>query len=265
MEFVTTYLLPIVIFAVIGCAAGTLLVFGAKLFRVETDETVQKLTEALPNANCGACGYSGCEGYANAVAKGEAATNLCKPGGDETAKALAEIMGTEVLSAAKETAYVRCNGCIGAVEDRYIFGGIQSCAAVESFYNGKKNCRSGCDGLGDCVRVCEHNAISIVNGVAVVDSSKCKACGKCAEVCPNRLIAIIPTDSSHMVRCSNIDSGKITRTVCKNGCIGCKICEKKCPVGAIKVENNHAVIDPTKCTACGACAESCPQKCIEKR
>lgn len=262
MEFIMTYVLPIIIFSVIGAAAGAILVACSKVFHVESDETVSQLTEVLPGANCGSCGFSGCEGYANAVAKGEAATNLCKPGGDECAKKLAGIMGTEALDTEAVVAFVRCNGCTGATEDRYIFAGTQTCVASERFYNGKGTCRSACDGLGDCVRVCEHNAISIVNGVAVVDPEQCKGCGKCAKVCPNRLIDIIPAAQKYAVQCSNIDSGKITRVVCKNGCIGCKICEKKCPADAIRVENNHAVIDGVKCTGCGECANACPQKCI---
>ncbi len=263
VDLIFLHILPsILIFAAIGAAAGALLVLASKFLFVETDETVAKLTEALPGANCGACGYSGCEGYASAIAKGEAPTNRCKPGGDESAAKLAEIMGTEALGTVREVAFVRCNGCNGATEDRYIFAGTQSCAATERFYNGKRNCRSGCDGLGDCVAVCEHDAISIVNGVAVVDPSKCGACGKCAEVCPNKLISIIPAEQKYAVRCMSRDSGKLTRAVCKNGCIGCKICEKKCPSNAITVENNHAAIDGAKCTSCGACAEACPQKCI---
>lgn len=262
MEFLMTYILPVVIFAVIGAAAGALLVLGSKLLHVETDETVARLTEALPGGNCGACGYSGCEGYANAVARGEAPTNRCRPGGAEAAKRLAELMGTEALDTSEEVAFVRCNGCIGATEDRYIFAGTQSCAAAERFYNGKGTCRSGCDGLGDCVRVCDYGAISVVNGVAVVDPAKCRACGKCAEVCPNGLISIIPAEQKYAVRCSSRDAGKLTREVCKNGCIGCRICEKKCPAEAITVRDNHAEIDGARCTACGSCAEACPQKCI---
>lgn len=262
MEFIMTYILPIIMFAVIGAAAGAILVVCSKVFFVESDETVSKLSEALPGANCGSCGYSGCEGYAAAIAKGEAATNLCKPGGADCAKKLAGIMGTEALDAEAVVAFVRCNGCVGATEDRYIFTGTQTCVASERFYNGKGTCRSACDGLGDCVRVCDHGAITIINGVAVVDPAKCKGCGKCAKVCPNRLIDIIPAAQRYAVQCSSIDSGKITKAVCKNGCIGCKICEKKCSADAIKVENNHAVIDGAKCTGCGDCANACPQKCI---
>ncbi len=262
MEFIMTYILPVLIFLAIGAVAGGLLVLCSRFLHVHTDETVTQLTEALPGANCGACGYSGCEGYANAVGKGEAPTNRCSVGGDVVAKKLAEIMGTEALEMQQKTAFVRCNGCKGATEERYSFTGTQTCAATERFYGGKASCRSGCDGLGDCVAACEFDAISIVNGVAVVNPSKCRACGRCAEVCPNKLIEIIPASQLYAVRCMSKDIGKQTRAVCKNGCIGCKICEKKCESGAISVVDNHAEIDDAKCSGCGACAEACPQKCI---
>ncbi|MBE6901561.1 MAG: RnfABCDGE type electron transport complex subunit B [Ruminococcaceae bacterium] len=257
-----TYIVPVLIFAVIGLAAGALLVFCSKVFFVESDETVARITEALPGANCGACGYSGCEGYAAAVAKGEAEPNMCKPGGSDSAKKIASILGVGAKEAERMVAYVRCNGCNGATEERYIFKGTQSCAAAERFYNGRMTCRSGCDGLGDCVRACAFDAISIVDGVAVVDRAKCTGCGMCAKVCPNKLIEVIPAAQQYAVRCFNTDSGKIVREVCQNGCIGCKICEKKCSDGAIKVENDRAAIDPSKCTNCGECADACPRKCI---
>ncbi len=262
MSFVMTYILPVLIFAAIGLAAGALLMFCSKMFYVKTDERVTQIAEILPNANCGACGYSGCEAYANAVAENKAESNLCMVGGSDCAKQIAKIMGTKAKALEKQVAFVRCNGCNEATEDRYIFTGTQTCAATERFYNGKRKCRSGCDGLGDCVAVCNFNAISIIDGVAVVNRDNCVGCGKCAAVCPNKLIAIIPATQKLSVRCSNTDSGKIVREVCKNGCIGCKICEKKCTSGAISVKDNHAEIDPTKCTGCGKCAEACPQKCI---
>lgn len=262
MEIFQTYILPVLIFAAIGAVSGVLLTIGSKVFFVKADETVAKIVEALPGANCGACGYSGCEGYANAVAKGEARTNKCKPGGADAAAKIAKIMGTEVLETVREAAYVRCNGCYGAVEDRFIFEGTQSCIAVERFYQGKKMCRAGCDGLGDCVAVCENNAISIKEGIAVVDPDKCVACGMCVSVCPNHLIVLRPVESKYEVRCSSRDTPKDTRAICKNGCLGCKLCERKCEFDAIKVTDNHATIDYSKCTGCGKCAEACPSKCI---
>lgn len=262
MEVFKAFILPVLIFVAIGAVSGLLLVIGSKVFEVKSDETAARIFEALPNANCGACGFSGCEGYAAAIAGGKAPANLCKPGGAAAAAKIAAIMGTEVQAIQKETAYVRCNGCEGAVEERFVFVGTPSCAAVERFYNGSSLCRSGCDGYGDCVKVCGFGAISIENGIAVVDSEKCTACGKCAAVCPNKLIVIRPESQKVDVRCSNCDAGKIAKDICKNSCIGCKICEKKCPESAITVQNNLASIDYSKCTGCGICAQSCPRKCI---
>lgn len=262
MDIFMTYVLPVLIFTAIGAAAGGIVVLATKFLSVEEDETVARITEALPNANCGACGYAGCADYAKAVAEGKAPTNKCKPGGADAAAKVAAIMGTEVLETVKEVAFVRCNGCKGAVEDRYKFIGTPSCHAVERFYNGDKNCRAACDGFGDCAAVCSNDAISVINGVAIVNPSKCGACGKCVEACPNNLIVIRPAAQKVDVRCSSKDIGKVAKDICKNSCIACKICEKKCPNGAISVNDNHASIDYSKCTGCGDCAAACPRKCI---
>ena len=66
------------------------------------------------------------------------------------------------------------------------------------------------------------------------------------------------------VACSNKDKGGVTRKVCKDGCIGCKKCEKTCPEGAISVDDFCAVIDRTKCTQCGRCRDVCPTGAIVK-
>lgn len=256
------YILPILIFLGFGALSGILLLIASKVLAVKTDETEAKITEALPGANCGGCGYSGCAGYAAAVAHDGAPTNLCKPGGAEVMKKINAIMGTEGGEFVREVAFVRCNGCENATKDRFTFTGTKSCAAVEKFYNGKGECRFGCDGYGDCAAVCSNGAITIADGVAVVDPAKCGGCGKCVTACPNHLIFLRKETSTVALRCSSKDSGKVTRTVCTNGCIGCKMCEKKCPQGAVVVADNHAVIDYDKCTSCGTCVSVCPRKCL---
>jgi electron transport complex protein RnfB len=138
------------------------------------------------------------------------------------------------------------------------FKGLQSCAANKLFYRGRGACHKACLGYGDCVKVCNYEAISVVNGVAIVNKCKCVGCGLCAQRCPSNLIQIIPSSSSVFVACSSIDPGALTRKLCKAGCIACKKCEKACQADAIKVVDNLASIDVTKCTSCGACIAQCP-------
>lgn len=257
------FVLRVLFFLVIGAVSGGLLTIAGKIFFVKTDETVEKITEALPGANCGGCGFAGCEAYASAIAKGEAKPNLCSPGGLEVNKTISAILGVAVEETEPVAAYVHCNGCNTATEDKYKYIGTKSCAAAEKFYNGKGSCSFGCIGFGDCVNACDSGGIEIKNGVAVINPAMCIACGKCIKACPNHLISFKKKSALAAVRCSSQDAGKITRTVCKNGCIACGICVKKCPEGAITINGNHAEIDYNKCVSCGACAEACPVKCIE--
>ena len=64
-----TYILPVLMFAVMGLVAGILLTVVSKLFEVKTDPRTEEVNEALPQINCGACGYSGCSDYAKAIVK----------------------------------------------------------------------------------------------------------------------------------------------------------------------------------------------------
>lgn len=257
----STYLIPIVIFAVLGLLAGILLTAASKIFYVKTDERIEQISETLPQANCGSCGYAGCADYASAIVKDKAPSNLCKPGGSETSQKISGIMGTEALAVTPETAVVHCRGNCDAVKKRFDFDGVQSCAAAKRFHGGEKSCTYGCLGYGDCVNVCDENAITIVNGVAEV-TGVCVACGKCVKTCPNSLISLKPVTKHIDVKCSSKDNGKVTKMSCSNGCIGCKICERKCLSGAIKVEDFHAAIDYSKCTGCATCYNACPTGAI---
>lgn len=257
-----TYLIPALVLGICGVLAGVLLTVAAKIFRVEVDERIEKIGEALPQANCGACGYAGCADYASAIVNDNAETNLCRPGGAEAAGKIAEILGQSASEVVQMTAVVHCSGDCEATSAQFDFEGVQSCKAAKRFYSGPGLCKFGCMGLGDCAAVCEYGAIEVKNGVAKVNPALCAACGKCAKACPNALIEIKPLAKHIDVLCSSQDNGKVTKQNCKNGCIGCKICEKKCPTGAIKVENFHAAIDHELCTNCGECAKACPSKVI---
>lgn len=259
------FILPVIAFAGMGLAAGTLLTVAAKKFEVKTDERIEKINDILPQANCGACGCAGCADYANGIITKGMASNLCRPGGAETAAKIAEITGTEAGEVVPMEAVIHCSGDCNATGIKYNFTGIRTCAAVKRFYSGNSTCSFGCVGFGDCAEVCDSNAIMIVNEIAHINRDRCLGCGQCASVCPNSLITIVPKSAKTIVRCSSQDNGKTTKQSCKNGCIGCKMCEKTCEAGAITVTNFHASIDYSKCTDCGACAEKCPVKVIEYR
>ena len=184
-----TYLIPALIVGICGMLAGILLTVAAKVFHVEVDERIEKIGEALPQANCGACGYAGCADYAAAIVNNGAATNLCRPGGADAAGKIAEVLGTAVADVVPMVAIVHCNGDCNATRTAFEFSGVQSCKAVKRFYGGNGVCKFGCIGLGDCAAVCENDAVTIINGVAKIIPSLCGACGQCAAACPNGLIS----------------------------------------------------------------------------
>lgn len=254
--------IPVIIVAVIGIIAGLMLAIASVVMAVPVDEKMAAVREVLPGANCGACGYSGCDGYAKALASGEAKNGLCAPGGAQCAKDIAAILGVEAGEMAAKTAVVRCNGTCDNTSSTFEYDGLKSCAAANMIYGGNGKCSYGCIGLGDCVSVCSNNAISICNGVAVINAKLCGSCAKCVKACPKGLIEIVSGDKTAVVECSNKDKGGETRKQCTAGCIGCMRCVKTCQHGAIKVTNFVAHIDDSKCIGCGECAEVCPSKCI---
>ena len=258
-------LIPVGILLAVAVICAVLLTLASKFFAVEEDETAIAIRDCLPGANCGACGYSGCDGYAKALAeKSTDATNLCIPGGDSVAKSIADVLGVEAKDVVEKVAYVACNGTCGAAAKKYEYQGYKTCHAANMAYSGEKACSYACLGYGDCVKVCPHNAISVVDGVAKVDQSLCVGCGICVRKCPNAIIHLINDTSKVVVKCSNHDKGAVTRKACTNGCIGCMKCQKTCPNGAITVQDNLATIDYSLCTSCGACVEVCPVHCIHQ-
>ena len=251
-------LIPVIILFGIALVCGVVLTLSSVYFGVEEDKTFTAVRDCLPGANCGACGYSGCDGYAKALSAGGVATNLCIPGGDKTAKDIASALGVEAEDVVEKVAYVACNGKCGAVERKYDYRGEKNCIAANLLYHGDKECKYACLGYGDCAAACPQNAISIEDNVARVNPQKCVGCGICVHTCPNHLINLV-IDTTRVVV-----EGAITRKQCSNGCIGCMKCEKTCPAGAIKVVNNLAVIDYELCINCGECAKVCPVKCIHE-
>lgn len=245
----------------LGLLFGIVLAVSSKIFKVERDERYDPIVKALPGANCGGCGYAGCSTYATAVLEGQAAVNLCPVGGDDTAQALAEIMGVSAEKSVRMTALVKCSGGVRA-KKKFEYAGISDCLAAMRIGGGPLECSHGCLGLGTCVSACDFGAISIADGVALVDYDKCTGCQMCVSACPKGIIVPVPYDSNVHVLCSSVEKGGVLRKICDIGCVGCRLCEKVCKHDAIHVNNNLALIDHEKCTGCGDCAEKCPRKLI---
>lgn len=250
--------------SVIGLLIGLFLGLASKKLEVPIDEKESKVRGLLPGANCGGCGYAGCDACAKAISIGEAAANVCPVASSDIYVEIAEVMGSSIEAGERQVAYVDCVGTCNKSKINSTYYGPKDCKLAAGIGgNGTKACNYGCMGFGSCVKVCAFDAIHIVDGVALVDKEKCTACGMCVAECPNNLIELVPVKARTFVGCSSFDKGKDVKTVCEVGCIGCKLCVKACEYDAINVEDNLAKIDYDKCTNCGACVKVCPVKVIQ--
>ncbi len=254
---------------VIGIAAGLSVVFAvlimivSKFCTVETDEKVAAITEKLAGANCGGCGYAGCEGFAKALAEGKAEITSCGPTSNENKAEIAKILGVEFAASEPVYAVVACAGGTKS-KNKYNYVGNKGCLAEAMYLGGKKKCAYGCMGEGTCEEICPYHAIEVKDGVSIVDKALCEACGLCVKTCPKKIIKMIPKRAKVYVACSTPCRGKDTMSVCEVGCIGCGLCARNCPEKAITMVDNLPVIDYSKCTGCLTCVAKCPRKTIKE-
>jgi Na+-translocating ferredoxin:NAD+ oxidoreductase RNF subunit RnfB len=263
-----TVLYTVISLSATGIAAAIILYAIAQRFKVFEDPRIDVVEEALPGANCGGCGYAGCRNFAEACVKSRDLSGLfCPPGGNDTMASVAGILGKEAVEQDPLVAVVRCSGSYAYRAKVNVYDGAASCAIASRLYAGDTGCHYGCLGHGDCVRVCDFDAIHMnpATGLPEVIDDKCTACGACVDACPKDIIELRKKnkrDRKIFVSCINCDKGGIARKSCSVACIGCGKCKKVCPHDAITVEHFLAYIDHEKCKLCRKCAPECPTHAI---
>lgn len=268
---ISVILIAVCVLGAIGLISALVLWGVAKKFAVKEDPRIGQVSEILPGANCGGCGFPGCGGMAAACVKAADTGSLdwlsCPVGGQECMNKVATILGMKAAISVPKVAVVRCNGTCENRLKVVEYDGVKNCRIANSTSQGETGCQYGCLGYGDCVIACQFDAIKInlETGIPEVDREKCTACGACIKACPRSIIEIRQVNvkkSGMVVECINKDKGAVATKACAAACIGCGKCQQVCGFNAITIENNLAYIDAVKCTECRACEEVCPKACI---
>jgi H+/Na+-translocating ferredoxin:NAD+ oxidoreductase subunit B len=259
-----TALWGLAIFTALGVVFGLTLAAVAARFQVASNPLVDRVRAALPSANCGACGFAGCDAYAEAVVeRKDVPANLCAPGRGTVAQALARLTGKEMGVVLDRVVVMRCTGTSAYAREEAVYAGVETCAAASLVFGGPKACKNGCLGLGDCVRACPFDALSIGDeGIAVVHPDRCTGCGLCVPACPKDLFEFYPRVHRIELSCVAKDKQSVVRATCMVGCTLCRKCVAKCPAQAITWDGRTILIDHAACLAYGpSCNEACVDIC----
>jgi len=248
----------------VGMTFGALIALANAKLRVEEDPRLDDLSDLLPGANCGACGFAGCRSFAEAVIKGETPPAKCTVMSEDQREDVADFLGVDVGAADRNVARLLCAGGSDVAWRKADYVGIESCAAAVAVTGGGKGCAWGCVGFADCAVACDFDAIAMSPfGLPVVDVDKCTACNDCVEACPLDLFALYPVDNHLFVQCRNLLDGDAAEEVCSVACTGCRRCVQDAEPGLIEVRQGLAIIDYGKISLENPKAiERCPTKAI---
>lgn len=208
--------------------------------RVSASAHEIELRSALPGHDCGLCGYDECKAYARSLAVESGDPGRCAPGGSAVETKLRTIIGGE--AAIPKVAVVHCAG--GRNEARYLFHyeGAGNCRAALGIYGGPKACGSACTGFGSCIVHCPTEAISLREGVALIDPQRCTGCGRCVPVCPVGVIELVRRELSWYVACNSREDLAAKRSNCSVPCTACGECERRSDAWQFSVRDNLAKV-----------------------
>lgn len=256
-------LYTIISLTAIGIVAAVVIYFVSKKFAVQEDSRIGAVEQVLPNTNCGGCGQPGCHAFALAVVSaGDLSSLHCPVGGNAVMKQVADILGIKAIEKDPYVAVVRCSGSFEYRKKTNIYDGTDSCKIAASLYSGDTGCAYGCLGMGDCVEVCDFEAMYMdeKTGLPVIIEDKCTACNACVKECPKDILELWPKGKKNQrvyVACLNEEKGSTARKECAVACSGCAKCFEACRYDAITMEGSLAAIDPEKCKLCMECVDTC--------
>jgi electron transport complex protein RnfB len=233
----------VIVVAGLGLLMGLGLLLADRFLAVEKDPRIERVAEALPNANCGGCGFAGCADFAKALVEGRAKASACAPLSAESAAVVAGILGVAAEARERVVALVRCAGGDDRAARRSRYVGVADCRAAE-LVGGDKACPFGCLGLGTCEAVCAFGAVVVTGDrLAYVDAERCTGCGACVGACPRGIIRLVPKAAQVHVLCSSRDKAKVVKRYCEVGCIACRLCSRECD--AFDTSTGLSVLDYT--------------------
>lgn len=255
----------LIVICSVGLFIGIAIAIVSRYFSVPGDPLADELKDMLPGANCGACGFPGCAGYATALAAGKAKPGQCSAMNEADAAKLAQRLGVAAETKEAKVAIVCCSGDDCKATRQANYNGINNCRDAMLVAAGAKTCTYGCLGLGACARACPFGAIEITaQHIAVVHKELCRGCGKCVMTCPKKLIKLVPKSAPVHVFCASPLKGIQKRNACKGACIGCGKCVRTAPEN-MRMDSGIALATVNYGNPPGAeLAQCCPTKALRE-